>query len=279
MSTARDASRGGPGGSRVWTDAVRLATGTLTTVRVRPPGRIDRARAGRAMLLAPAVGLVPAGAGALAGGIAGQLGASTTVCAVLAVAGAAWLSRGLHLDGLADTADGLAAAYDRDRALEVMRRGDTGPAGVVTLVLVVALQVAALTQAWGRYGATAALVVLSLGRLALPWACRRGVAAARPDGLGATVAGSVPVPAALAVTVLAWLAAVVGLAAGAAHSGVTDVVDAAVPAAAAVTAAVLACVILVRRCRSRLGGITGDVLGATVELSSAACAFALVLAG
>ena len=64
--------------------------------------------------------------------------------AVLALAALALLTRGLHLDGLADTADGLGPLRGRERALQVMRQSDVGPFGVVTLVLTLLLQVACL---------------------------------------------------------------------------------------------------------------------------------------
>ena len=79
---------------------------------------------------APVVGAV---LGGIATGVAvlGTRWVSPTVGAVLAVAVLAVLTRGLHLDGLADTADGLGPLRDRERALQVMHRGDVGPFGVV----------------------------------------------------------------------------------------------------------------------------------------------------
>ena len=68
------------------------------------------------------------------------------VAAVLALVAAALLSRALHLDGLADLADGLTSGHDRERSLEVMRRGDTGPAGAAALVLVLGLDAACLAS-------------------------------------------------------------------------------------------------------------------------------------
>jgi adenosylcobinamide-GDP ribazoletransferase len=125
------------------TDALRLAVGTLTRIPIRPPRLVDRPTAGRAMLLAPVTAVPPALVVLLLHfAVTWRLPANAG--AVLAVALTAWWSRGLHLDGLADTADGLASGYNRDRALEVMRRGDVGPIGVATVVLVVLLQVTTL---------------------------------------------------------------------------------------------------------------------------------------
>ena len=100
---------------------------------VRPPARVDRDVAGRAMLLAPLAGALLA---VLAGGALWLLDrvASPLLAATLAVGLLALLTRGMHLDGLADTADGLGSRRPADGALEVMRRGDVGPFGVVTLV-------------------------------------------------------------------------------------------------------------------------------------------------
>ncbi|MER6799904.1 adenosylcobinamide-GDP ribazoletransferase, partial [Amycolatopsis mediterranei] len=176
-----------------------MAVGTLTTVPVPAPRVIDRRVAGRAMVLAPLAALPLAAA---AGGIvwAGSaVGLPVLATAALALGAVALGSRGLHLDGLADTADGLGASYDRAKALHVMRRGDSGPTGVATLVLVLLVQVGALTAANPITAAAGVLV----GRCTLSMACARGVPSARPEGLGATVAGSVPRAAAVAVGVAA----------------------------------------------------------------------------
>lgn len=248
----------------VFGDGVRLAVGTLTALPVRPPSTVDRARARVAMLLAPAVGVLP---GALAAGVAAAaryVGLDPLLGAVLAVGALALATRGLHLDGLADTADGLTASYDRTRALQVMRTGDTGPAGVAAVVLVLAVQVAALAQALHTVGPVAALVAVVAGRLALPLLCLRGVPAARPEGLGATMAGSVPRASAGLVTVLTALAALAATAA-------TPVAGPArLLAPLAVIASVLVAALLGARAVRRLGGMTGDVLGAGVEAGTAA---------
>ena len=248
---------------------LRLALGLLT---VLPAGVVeaDRRSARTAVLAAPLVGLVLGGLAWAAGALLDLAGAGALLSAVAAVGALAVLTRALHLDGLADLADGLGSGRPAEQALEVMRRSDAGPFGVVTLVLVLLAQVAALAQAWeAGLAAPALLVSATTGRLALAWACRRGVPAARPDGLGALVAGTVPPAAAVAATAAVVVAAAsYGLVSG----------DA-VAQAAAVPAGVGAAVLLLRRAVARLGGVTGDVLGAVVETSATAALVVLVVLG
>ncbi|HEX3749283.1 MAG TPA: adenosylcobinamide-GDP ribazoletransferase [Streptosporangiaceae bacterium] len=229
----------------------------------------SRPTAAEAMLWAPVVGLALGVIAAAVLYVAGQLlHTGSLVAAVLAVGTLAVLSRGLHLDGLADLADGLGSRRPPTEALEIMRRSDIGPFGVVTLVFTLLIQVAGLTQADadGR-GVPAVIVAAVTGRLAITWACRRGVPPARRDGLGALVADSVA-PATAAVVTLAVLAVTVGgifLAAAVADVPVEWILP------VAVGAGLVAGVALGERGARRLGGVTGDVLGAVSEAATAAC--------
>ena len=240
------------------TGGLRLAFGLLT---VLPAGSVsaDRRSARTAVLLAPVVGLVLGGLAWAAGAAVDLVGGAPLVAAVASVGAVAVLTRALHLDGLADLADGLGSGRPAEQALEVMRRSDAGPFGVVTLVLVLLAQVALLAQAWERGTAGPVLLVAcATGRLALAWACRTGVPAARPDGLGALVAGTVRTASAALVTAVALgAAAAVGALSGQAPAY-----------ALAVLAGVGAALLLLRRAVARLGGITGDVLGALVETAT-----------
>lgn len=238
---------------------LRMALGTLTALPVRAPERIDSGVAAGAMLLAP-LATVPlaALAGALAFG-AQQAGLPPLVAAVLAIGLVALGSRGLHLDGLADTADGLAASYDRDKALRVMRTGDSGPAGMATLLLVLLLQCAALAgSVYPGHGVTAAVAVLA-GRSVLPVCCARGVPSARSDGLGAAVSG-VAHPALVALSVVLTAAAC------AAAMLLTEFSWWRGPIA--VIAGCAVAMLLLWRCVRRFGGVTGDVLGGCVETAT-----------
>ncbi|MDQ0990466.1 adenosylcobinamide-GDP ribazoletransferase [Streptomyces sp. V3I7] len=243
-----------------WPDGLRFAFGTLTVFPVKV-SRWDREAARGGMLCAPLAGLAVGVCAAALGVLLLVLGAGPLLAAVATVAVPAALTRGLHLDGLADTADGLGSGKPAEDALRIMKQSDIGPFGVVTLLLVLLTQVAALTQAyadsWAR-GALAAVVSATAARLALTLAARTGIPAARPEGLGAAVAGVVPAGGAL----VAALAVV--LAAAGAGLGPYDSVRTALAVAAAVAAAEL----LLRRCVRRFGGVTGDVFGALAETAA-----------
>jgi adenosylcobinamide-GDP ribazoletransferase len=241
------------------------ATGTPATP---VPSPLAPATVAAAMAWAPAVGLLLGIIAAAVLVVADHpLGTGSLTGAVLAVGTLALLSRGLHLDGLADLADGLGSGKPAPAALDIMRRSDIGPFGTVTVVLTLFLQVAALghAESAGHGRGTAALIAAAVtGRLALTWACRRGVTAARPDGLGALVAGSVS-PAIPAVTTLAVLTATV--AAVVVSATVTgEPLGWTLPLA--VIAGLGAAFVLERHAVRRLGGITGDVLGALAEVAA-----------
>ncbi|MFI6075476.1 adenosylcobinamide-GDP ribazoletransferase [Actinoplanes sp. NPDC051343] len=241
-------------------DGLRLAFTTLTVLPIRG-GRVDRAAARVAMSVAPAVGAL---LGLVLGGILWLLReahAPGLVAAGVAVAAAGLLTRGMHLDGLADTIDALGSYRRGDEALAVMKKADIGPFGVAAIAVTVLIQAGALTG----MPVAGVVVAWAAGRLAIPIACRRGVAAARPQGLGALVAGTVPVPVAAVGAVLV---------AGAAIAAAPDRPWQG-PAAVVASGAVV--VLLVRHAVRRFGGITGDVLGAAVELATTVALIGLSL--
>ena len=232
---------------------MRLALSWLTVLPVRV-ATVDARTARRAIALAPLVGVL------LGGATAGLLLGLRTVHAppllagLLAVGLLALGTRGLHLDGLADTVDGLGSYGPPERALQVMRSGGAGPFAVVVLVITLGVQAVCFAElSPGRWGAV--VLGVTAGRAAFAWCCRRGVPAARPDGLGALVAGSQPfwVPVAWWLALLAAATVVVP---GRPWAG---------PVALVVAAALV--VVLVRHAVRRFGGVTGDVFGAACELT------------
>ncbi|MCX5370458.1 adenosylcobinamide-GDP ribazoletransferase [Streptomyces sp. NBC_00103] len=263
-------------------DGLRFAFGTLTALPVRVT-RWDREAARGGMLSAPVVGLVVGGCAAGLGLLLLYLGASPLLAAVASAAVPAVLTRGLHLDGLADTADGLGSGKPAEDALRIMKQSDIGPFGVLALVLVLLAQAAALTQLYDTswaLGAVAAVVSAATARLALTLAARAGVPAARPEGLGAAVAGVVPVRGAvLTVVAVTLAAAAVGAWCGPYGGGVVVLIGPVEPGAPfepydavrpalAVLAALAAAELLLRHCTRRFGGVTGDVFGGLAETAA-----------
>jgi adenosylcobinamide-GDP ribazoletransferase len=244
--------------------ALRRAMALFT---ILPAGRLDhldRATATAAMRWFPLVG---AALGALSGlptvAVLHWAPHAAMVGAVLGIVVLVLLTRGLHLDGLADTADGLGSREPADRALEIMRRSDIGPFGVLAIVLVVLVDVSALAASGGGsvWSPLAALsVAAATGRLAALLAARRRVPSARSDGFGAYVAGSQSTVLLAAETV-----AVLGF--GTALAAAVNGSVLGWPAAQA--AALLAGTAGQVHATRRLGGVTGDVFGALVEIGTA----------
>ncbi len=237
-------------------DGLRLALTTLTVLPVRGPAVVDRRTAGTAMSLAPLVGLL---LGLLAAGLLAGLdrlteGPPLLACAaVLALLGG--LTRGLHLDGLADLADGLGSHAGPERARAIMKQPDVGGLGLAAVLLVLLVQVGALLAcASAGRGPLAVVLAVVAGRLAVSLACTPATPAATPGGLGALVAGTVrpSVPLALAVV----------------SGGAACLLDGGPRPALALLAGLLAARVLRRHAVRRLEGVTGDVLGALVEIAT-----------
>ncbi|GAA1511496.1 adenosylcobinamide-GDP ribazoletransferase [Kribbella lupini] len=289
-------------------DGLRLAFGTLTVLPTPAPRQVNRVTAGGAMLLAPVAGVVIGGlSAAVVAAVQAVQPDADLLAAVLGVVTLCVLSGALHLDGLADTADAFGSRRDRETKLRIMKQSDIGPFGVVAIAAVLLVDVAALTTCiQAGFGWQAIFVATVASRLTLPWSCRTGVPSARPDGLGAMVAATVRPYAAALVTLaaltlllaLAWLTALlsapipesafIGIdhAASAIPISLTDnpaapsvaLWPALIGTALAILLTTALALVATRRARTALGGITGDTLGATVELALPVALLTLALA-
>ncbi|WP_067547443.1 adenosylcobinamide-GDP ribazoletransferase [Nocardia crassostreae] len=235
-------------------NGLRLAVSWLTVLPVRGPDEVDRGAAGKAIGWAPVVGaLLGVGAAGLLW-VLGAMGGSWLLAGLVAVAGLTLITRGMHIDGLADTFDGLGSYGSPERAREIMKSGGAGPFGVAALVFAIGIQAvsfAALAET-GRWAAV--VLAVAVGRIAVVLACGRGIEAAPGAGFGALVAGTqgsavrllwggIALGAASFVTEHWWLGPI------------------------GVGVALAASMVLVRHCVRRFGGLNGDVLGAALEIA------------
>lgn len=246
------------------TTGFTLAKSIFTRIPCRP-ARADADAVGWAMTWAALVGAI---IGAIAAAVytLARLPlpswSTRLLPAALAVAATAVISGGLHLDGLADSADALGVRGDHEAVRAAMKAPGIGAFGAAALALVLLVDVSAISLAGDFRLAVTALVTGSVaGRLAVTWACRPGVTAATDTGLGAWVAGTVPARRAAFATAYA-LVIVGGWAALWRRHDPAPVVAL---AAGAVVAGVVGGEAVRRFVVRRTGGLTGDVLGAIVE--------------
>jgi adenosylcobinamide-GDP ribazoletransferase len=215
---------------------------------------------GRSVSFFPLVGLV---LGLALTGLAAALSGTVAplLVAVLLAALLAGLTGGLHLDGFADVFDGLAGGRgDRARTLEIMRDSRVGAQGAAALTLLLIAKVVALGQAVERRDLLALLAFPTVAR----WLAALLIVVfpyARPEGLGRAFSGEAGrVQAGLATGIAAVVVVVLG----------PPLILPALGAAAAV----LAFAFWLHR---RLGGMTGDVYGAAIELGEVAMLFLCLL--
>ncbi|MEY4137777.1 MAG: hypothetical protein RL205_1905 [Actinomycetota bacterium] len=244
-------------------DALRLAIGTLTRLPVPAPRNVDRRTAGIAMSLAPLVGLVLAVICGLPLLVRHDRPLLALLLSIVSFALLAWATRALHLDGLADTADALGSGKPAAAALEIARKPDIGPFGVLALIFALLLQITAIASfANSRDSYLAFVIAIVASRVGLTIACTRAWPPARPEGLGAMVSASVPF-----VVAISWSVITLGLAGW--LLGTAGLIS--------VAFGLIAGIAVLMMSRRRLGGVTGDVLGATIEITTAATLVALAL--
>jgi len=187
---------------------------------------------------------------------------SPFLAAALVVTALALLTRGLHLDGTADLADGLGSRRPAEQALAIMRQPDVGAFGVVAVTCTLLLQIAGLSAVLGASTRPAGLFAVALavvtGRVAVVAAA--GARVAPGSALAVLVAGGVPAPVRGAV--------VAGLLVLAAAGGLLLGDGSAAWSVAAVVAGLLVAAVVRRHAVRRLGGVSGDVFGALVEIGT-----------
>ena len=246
-----------------WWHDFRIACGFLTIMPIGPAADIDDHRAGlrfgaRAF---PLAGLVVGLFGALVYAIAHMLHLPPEGAAFIAIGAMTVLTGAIHEDGLADMADGTMAREKRSERLDVMRDSRIGTFGTLALIIVVGIKTGSITAlGWSDHVATMLLGSAAASRAFLP-ALMRYIPPARADGLAVQagrpeenqVALAALLGAALALLFLGPAAGFIAFAVGAG------------------TAAFIGWF-----AKRRIGGLTGDVLGAAQQMSEAAMMLVVV---
>lgn len=207
----------------------------------------------------PAVGLVIGGIVAPSALWFERTGASLGAALVLAL----WVavSGGLHLEGLADSADAWAGGADsRERGLAIMKDPHVGSFAVIALFMLLLVKYAALCELLAAREYLPLLLAPALGRAAVP-ALLLSTPYARDQGLGRPLIDHLPREAAACAVGLTAAVAVLGLGLG------------------TLVATAVATWWLRALMQRRLGGCTGDTLGATIEIVEAAVLLTGALAG
>jgi adenosylcobinamide-GDP ribazoletransferase len=217
----------------------------LTVIRVKQTLPFSEITLGRAGAFFPLIGLLM---GAVVWGLDYGLRPffPAALSSIFLVAVLAILSRGFHLDGLADSADGLLGSRERQRSLEIMKDSAIGTFGALALIAVLLLKIRALDLLQGEYRGLALL----LGPMLSRWACVVMAYSSRParaEGLGALFVRGIQfrefgLASVFSLAVVFSLMEILGL-----------VVF--IPLAALILGFTL-------YCNRRLGGVTGDTLGA-----------------
>jgi adenosylcobinamide-GDP ribazoletransferase len=242
---------------------MRSLAAALSFLTRLPVGRMAHFDAGdveRSAGWFPLIGML---LGAIGGGAAALLREHlpAVIVAVLLIALDALLTGALHFDGLADTADGFGGGKDRDDILRIMRDHSIGSYGGTALILMIALKAAAYAALLQREHWFPALVLTAalsrwsmlLLTAALPYA-RKTASVIQGMGKGSLVLGTLTVACALGACQLwrAWAAA---------------------------AAVLIVTVFFGLYCRRRIAGITGDTLGASLQISECAALLAFLWSG
>lgn len=230
-----------------------VAIAFLTRLPVPLPPSLDGRAVGRSALFFPAVGLLIGGAEAGAAWLLLRR-LPDAIAATLVVALGVLLTGALHLDGLADTTDGFGGGKDREHALAIMRDHAVGAYGAAAVVLSLVLKILILgtLTIMGTPGLLWIVLAPALGRWA-PVLLGRALPYARAgEGLGRAVTGAATGPLELTGATATALSAAWLLA------GWNGAIAAGLGAAVTLGFGLL--------CRRKIGGVTGDTLGASVEL-------------
>ena len=234
-----------------WLRDFAVAGTFLTRLPFRPTPPVDMAELGPAARVFPLIGLVVGITGGGALWLAGQAGLQPMACAIIGLAATVWITGALHEDGLADFVDGI-GARDRTRRLAIMRDSRIGAFGVLALIFSIGLKAALLAGFAGSGLMAVALIGAAAASRGVMPVLMFALTPARADGLGRDAGRPTTLEmgtaAAFSITILFilfdWQ-----------------------PTLLALALALISTTVLGWLAQRRLGGYTGDVLGAAQQVA------------
>ncbi|WP_298848808.1 adenosylcobinamide-GDP ribazoletransferase [uncultured Ruegeria sp.] len=216
------------------------------------------ARQAQAAWAFPVVGLVVGGVACLVGWLAMVINLPLFVAATLLVATLIMMTGAMHEDGLADTFDGFWGGFTPERRLEIMKDSHIGTYGVLALMISQVLRVSAVAALLATGSIWAILAACVFSRALMP-VLMASLPRARKSGLS----HSVGTPGTISVGVSVGMAILIA------------VFLCGSPAVGAIIFATLIIVVLAAVARKKIGGQTGDILGASQQLAEIAFLLAL----
>jgi adenosylcobinamide-GDP ribazoletransferase len=246
---------------RGWLEDIRAAAAFFTVLPLAARADASSDEIAGSLRAWPIVGACIASAGAVAYFLATALGLAPLPCALIALGVTVALTGALHEDGFADFADGLGGG-DAERRLAIMQDSHIGVFGVSAVTLSLTFRAAVLAQLSTPARVAAGLIAASAVSRGLAPLMTLMLAPARGEGLGAML-GEIRQEVVAAAAILAALAAFLLLGVGAGIG------------ALALGMAAVFCVASLAR--SRLGGYTGDVLGAAQQAAEMAVLVAVAI--
>lgn len=236
---------------------IRIAVSLSTILPTAPEKPVDDGRIAAASWALPVAGLVVSLIAAIVYELARRTGIPASPAALLALAATIIVTGAIHEDGLADTADGLGGGKGREQKLEIMRDSRIGTYGVLGLGVMASLRVACLMALPGWAVPLALIAGHAASRTAMLWVMASSDYV-RAQGAGSAVAGGIDreaVQVAAATTGIALLPMLVALPFTTVMAGLAGLL--------------LGYITMRRWYEPRLGGYTGDCLGAVQQMAEA----------
>ncbi|TCB50635.1 adenosylcobinamide-GDP ribazoletransferase [Acinetobacter sp. ANC 4779] len=236
-----------------------IALQFLTVFPIQLKAMPSRQQNGQSLLFYPLIGLM---IGAILFAIAMVLHALPVILlSSLILVMWIWLTGGLHLDGLADTADAWVGGFgDKERTLTIMKDPSCGPIGVLSLIILCLIKWSALYVVLENQLYSALLLFPVLGRLA-PLFLFLTTQYVREKGLGSSIAEFTPKTGAVILFILCLVAS--------AYFAWVGILTAMI--------FIGTLIYLRRKFIQRIGGITGDTVGASIEICEAVSVFSLAV--